>query len=242
VGLGVFAVLDKQLFNTYLPNAGNLIWGRILPQFWNRPILGFLGLMFDQSFGLMPTAPMFVAVIAGMIVLFGRDRWAFAALFLPALGYIPFVACSRFWMGGWAPPARLLVVAAMIMVPSASLVLTRKTRWTAAVLTTWSGMLSVAYTVNPYLRMPSLWHIYRKSMLVEVLHDHIRTPFYSILSVFPDCLEASLSDWLRAWCWVAVVGCAAWTWARVSRTAPESIVGQCGALSAVLAEDRPEKR
>jgi len=212
VSLGVFALLDKHLFNSYLPNAANLFWGRIMPQFWNRPVLGFLGLMFDQSFGLIPTAPMFVAVIAGMIVLFGRDRWAFAALFLPALGYIPFVARSRFWMGGWAPPARLLVVAAMIMVPSASLVLTRKTRWIVAVLTTWSGLLSVAYTVNPYWRMPSLWHLYTKSMLVEILHDHMHPHphFYSILSIFPDCIAATPSDWLRAWCWVLLVGWAAW--------------------------------
>jgi len=225
VSLGIFAVLDKQLFNSYMPNAGNLIWGRISPQFGSNPVHGLLGLLFDQSWGLMPTAPMFVAVIAGMIVLLGRDRWGFAALFLPVLGYLPFVARSRYWTGGWAPPARLLVVAAMIMVPAASLVLTRKTHWIAVVLTAWSGLLSVAYTINPYLRMPSLWHIYTKSTLVEMLHDHIHTPFYSILSVFPDLLTASRSDWIRAWIWTAIVAWAAWLWARASRqTPPRSMV------------------
>ncbi len=218
ISLAAFAVLDKQLFNTYLPNAGNLIWGRILPQFWNHPVLGFLGLIFDQSFGLIPTAPMFAAVIAGMIVLYRRDRWGFATLLLPALGYVPFVIRSRFWMGGWAPPARLMVVAAMIMVPSASLVLIRRTRWIVIALTAWSGLLSVVYTVNPYLRMPSLWHLDRKSTLVEALHDHIHTPFYSILSIFPDMLEASPSDWLRAWMWLVLFCCAAWWWANLSQT------------------------
>lgn len=218
VSLLVFALLDKHLFNTYLPNAGNLIWGRFLPQFWNHPMLGFLGLFLDQSFGLMPTAPMFVAVVAGMIVLFRRDRWGFAALFLPALGYIPFVSRSRFWMGGWAPPARLLVVGVMIMVPAASLVLTRKTRWIVVALTTWSGLLTVAYTVNPYWRMPSLWHLYEKSMLAEILHDHMHhhPHFYSVLSIFPDLLRAHPTDLLLAWCWVAVIACSAWLWARTA--------------------------
>lgn len=220
VSLVLFAILDKHLFNSYLPNAANLIWGRILPQFGNRPILGFFGLMFDQSFGLIPTAPIFIAVIAGMIVLYRRDRWAFAALFLPVAGYLPFVACSRFWMGGWAPPARLLVAAAMIMVPSASLVLTRNTRWIAAALTTWGGLLSVAYTVNPYLRIGSFWHLYNTSMLVEMLHDHIRTPMYSIMSVFPNCLKAERTDWLRAWGWLVLLAGAAWLWAGFAERQP----------------------
>jgi len=218
VSLGVFAALDKHLFDSYMPNAGNLIWGRTLPQFWNHPMLGFFGLLFDQSFGLLPTAPMFVAVFAGMIVLFRRDRWGFAALFLPALGYVPFVARSRFWMGGWAPPARLLVVAAMIMVPAASLVLIRKTRWIAAALTTWSGLLTIAYTINPYWRMPSLWHLYAKSTLVEILHDHMHhhPHFYSFLSIFPDMLRAHPTDLLLAWCWLAITAGAAWLWARTA--------------------------
>lgn len=220
VSLAVFAALDKHLFNSYLPNAANLIWGNILPQFWNHPMLGLLGLVFDESFGLMPTAPMFVAVVAGMIVLFRRDRWGFAALFLPALGYIPFVARSRFWMGGWAPPARLLVVAAMIMVPAASLVLARKTRWIVAALTMWSGLLTVAYTVNPYWRMPSFWHLYEKSVLVEILHDHMHPHphFYSYLSIFPDMLRAHPMDLLLAWCWVVATAIAAWFWARTAQS------------------------
>lgn len=216
VSLGAFAILDKHLFNTYLPNAGMLILGRSLPQFGGNPVVGFFGVMFDQSWGLLPTAPMYLAVVAGMIVLAGRDRWSFAALFLPALGYLPFIVCSRFWTGGWNPPARYLLVAAITMVPSASLVLTRKTLWIAAVLTAWSGLLSVAYTIDPYLRMPSIWHLYRKSMLVEELHDHIPTPFYSIFSIFPDLLTASQSDWFRAWIWAAFTAGAAWLWARTA--------------------------
>jgi hypothetical protein len=225
VGLLLFALMDKRFFDSYLPNAANLIWNHISPQFGGRPILGFFGLLFDQSFGLLPTAPLFVAAIAGMIVVYKRDRWAFAALFLPIAGYLPFVARSRYWMGGWAPPARLLVAAAMLMAPAAALVMTRKTRWITIALTSWGALLTLAYTVVPYLRSGSVWHMYNASMLVEVLHSIVRTRMYSIMSIFPNCIKAERSDWLRAWAWLAIVAVSAWLWAK--STAPhQSSVGQ----------------
>jgi hypothetical protein len=213
VSLVAFAAIDKALFNTYMPNASMLLLGRIMPQFQRQPFRGFLGMMFDQSYGLIPTGPLYVAAAAGMVALFRRDRWGFAALFLPALGYLPAVSSSQYWFGGWCPPARYILLAALLMAPSAALVLNRKTRWLIAILAAWSVFISVLFTVNPYLRMPSVWLLYQISMLVEFFHDHIHSPFYSILGVFPNLVRGWGRDYVRGCLWLVAFIATAWWWA-----------------------------
>jgi hypothetical protein len=219
VSLGVFAAVDKVLFNTYLPNASMVLVGRSMLVFKPQPVRGFLGMMFDQSFGLIPTGPLYVAVAAGMIVLFRRDRWSFAALLLPALGYLSFLSCNQFWSGGWAAPGRYILSAVTAMIATAALVLNRKVRWLVGVLAAWSFFISILFTVNSYIRMPSLWHLYQISMLVELFHDHIHTPFYSILSVFPNFMRAAPRDYVRGFLWLIVFATGAWWWAGTEKFA-----------------------
>jgi hypothetical protein len=216
LGLALFGALDKHLFDTWKPNESMLLLDRVMPQFELHPIRGLLGVLFDQSYGLVPTAPLYVAVAAGMIVLYRRDRWAFAALFLPLAGYLPFVAFSHYWFAGWNAPARYLVAPATLMIPAAALALNRRVRWVVALLAAWSLLISTMFTVNPYLRMPSIWVFYQMSMLVEFFHDHIHTPLYSILSVYPDMMLARRQDYLRAVAWLIVYVAGAWVWARTA--------------------------
>lgn len=212
LGLCSFVLLDKHFFDSYLPNASMLLYNRMYPQFGPHPLRGFLGVLFDQSYGLLPVAPIYIAVFAGMVALARRDRWGFWALLLPALGYIPFISSSKVWFGGWCAPGRLIMSAVLPMVPAAALVLNRKVRWIVAVLAAWSLLIAVLFTVNPYLRMPSVWELYQMSMLVEFFHDHIHTPMYSILSVYPNMLLARMQDWLRGWFWLAAFSVGAWAW------------------------------
>jgi hypothetical protein len=222
VSLAVAAVIDKHLFDTYMPNASMLILGKVYPQFGENPVHGFFGMLFDQSFGLFPTAPLYMAVLAGMIVLFRRDRWAFAALLAPALGYVPFVSSSKFWSGGWCAPGRYMLPVVVLMVPAAALVLNRSVRWLVALFAGWSMLIGIMFTVNPYLRMPSIWVFYRRSMLVEFFHDRIHTGLYSILSIYPDMATASTRDYLLAFFWLIVFMAGAWAW---SRTAEKRLPG-----------------
>lgn len=217
VSLGDFAVIDKVLFNTYLPNAAMHIYGRTHPQFWLQPVRGFLGMLFDQGFGLIPTAPLYLAVFAGMIVLYRRDKWNFAALIAPALGYVPFVSFSQYWHGGWSAPGRYLLAGVTAMVPAAALVLGRRTRWLTAALGAWSVFIAVLFAVNAYLRMPSVFLLYQNSMLVEFFHDRIRTPLYSILSVFPNFHVGRGLDYARGFLWLLILAVTAWWWARPSQ-------------------------
>jgi len=222
VSLAVAAVIDKHLFDMYMPNASMLILGKVYPQFGENRVHAFLGMLFDQSFGLFPTAPLYVAVLAGMIVLFRRDRWAFAALLAPALGYVPFVSSSKFWSGGWCAPGRYLLPVVVLMIPAAALVLTRKVRWVVFLLAAWSFLISIMFTVNPYLRMPSIFKLYKISMLVELFHDRIHTPLYSILSIFPAMTTASKQDYVLACMWFVIFIAGAWVW---SRTAEKRLPG-----------------
>lgn len=214
VSLVTYSSIDKVLFNEFIPNASMVILSRSVPQFQPHTIRGFLGILFDQSYGLIPVAPLYVAAAAGMIVLFQRDRWGFATLFLPALGYLPFVSSSQFWFGGWCAPGRFVISAVLPMVPCAAVVLTRKVKWVVVVLAAWSFLISILFTVDPYLRIPSVFNLYKISMLVEFFHDHIHTPMYSILSVFPNMMLARKEDYVSAWMWLAVFLIGAWEWSR----------------------------
>jgi hypothetical protein len=216
VSLAVFAAIDKHLFNTYMPNASMLILGKVYPQFGANPLRALLGMLFDQSYGLLPTAPLYVAVAAGMIALWRRDRWAFSALLLPALGYLPFVSASKYWSGGWCAPGRYMLPIVTLMVPAAALVLNRKMRWIVALLAAWSFFIAMLFTLNPFLRTPSIWALYQMSMLVEFFHDHIHTPMYSVLSIYPNMMLARTQDWLRACFWLVAYGIAVWAWARTA--------------------------
>jgi hypothetical protein len=214
VSLITYSSIDKVLFNEFIPNASMVILSRSVPQFQPHTVRGLLGMLFDQSYGLIPVAPLYVAAAAGMIVLFRRDRWGFLALLLPAVGYLPFVSSSQFWYGGWCAPGRFVLSAALPMVPTAALVLTRKVRWVVVVLAAWSFTISIMFTVNPYLRIPSVFNLYKISMLVEFFHDHIHTSMYSILSIFPNMMLARQEDYVSAWLWLAVFLIAAWEWSR----------------------------
>lgn len=219
IALALAGLIDKHLFDTYLPNASMLILQKSFPQFGMNPVHALLGMLFDQSFGLLPTAPLYVAVFAGMIVLWRRDRWALAALLLPALGYLPFVMASKFWSGGWCAPGRYMLSVVTLMIPAAALVLNHKARWVIALLATWSLMIAIAFTVNPYLRMPSIWAFDHMSMLVEFFHDRIHTPMYSILSIYPNMLLARMQDWLLGWTWLLAFSVGAWAWSRTETDA-----------------------
>jgi hypothetical protein len=227
VSVLIYSSIDKVLFNQFMPNASMVILGRSVPQFQPHMIRGFLGILFDQSYGLIPIAPVYLAAVAGMIVLFRRDRWGFFALLLPAVGYAPFISSSQFWYGGWCAPGRLVMSAVLPMASCAALVLSRKVRWVAVVLGAWSFLIAILFTVNPFLRTPSIWVFYQMSMLVEFFHDHIHTPLYSILSIFPNMMLARTQDFARAVFWLIVFFAAAWAWSRTAegKNSPSNLVG-----------------
>jgi len=70
---------------------------------------GLTGLLIDQQFGLLPSAPIYACAIAGWVVL-SRSRHRLAGeLALIVVPYVLVTSTYAMWWGGISPPARFLV-------------------------------------------------------------------------------------------------------------------------------------
>ena len=71
------------------------------------PVLRLLGLLFDQSHGLLPVAPIYLLLPLGWVRLWRRDRTFAAQIGILALAYlIPILTPllnAHGWRGGWSP-------------------------------------------------------------------------------------------------------------------------------------------
>jgi hypothetical protein len=112
------------------------------------------GLFLDRSFGLLPTAPVFLIAIAGLPVLLRRrEAWPHAIVGLAVLA--PLLSW-RMWWGGQCPPARFLVP----MVPFLAVALALRLAHSPAGLARWwrglfltGAALSVVALAEPSARV-----------------------------------------------------------------------------------------
>ena len=89
---------------------------------------GVPGLLFDQQFGLLSTAPILLVALAGLVPLARRHRRLAIELGVITGGYLLSVAAYRMWWGGYSSPARFLVS----VIPGAVIPLALAWRWVAA--------------------------------------------------------------------------------------------------------------
>jgi hypothetical protein len=114
-----------------------------------------LGFLFDQEFGLLPWAPVYVLAILGLPRAFRRDPEYAALLAAAALYAYPFLHSFE-WYGGFSPPFRYLVaVVPVLALPLAHALASARSRALATVAGAgWTWSLGVAFlvTVSPALR------------------------------------------------------------------------------------------
>lgn len=109
---------------------------------------GLPGLFFDQEFGLLVYAPIFVLSLAGFVLLFRRrPSLALAGLFAAA-GVIATASVWPMWRGGFNPPARFLVPLVSILAATLALALHRGVRPATALLAGWSVWCGLGGALN----------------------------------------------------------------------------------------------
>lgn len=107
--------LGLELYNYFLwgslnPAANQVADGSVPFSVWPFANL-FLGLFFDQEYGLLINFPFFVFLVVGILLVSRKKFWAYnASMFLVCVPYILVFTSFRHWSGGWNPPVRFLLV------------------------------------------------------------------------------------------------------------------------------------
>jgi hypothetical protein len=211
LSLVVFAWFDHVHFGTLIPNAGYVAVADKHPQFFRRPEIGLSGLLFDRAFGLFPVAPFFVA---GGALLALRREWTRAAiLVIPFACCLVFMSFSRFWFGGWTPPARYLVVALGLIAPACAIVLSNaRSRWWLWALGAWSWAIGMCYVAVPLARFPSTIAFSRSGW-----GELAREAGADVSALFPTMLDPTPSELVKLFAWIAVAAIGAIASIRVAR-------------------------
>ncbi len=158
VALGLFY---SWLYGTILPNTGDHA-GFINPLTdpWGVPV-ALLGLLFDQQWGLLMAAPVYILAFVGLVAMRrapgGRVllRW----LLFAVVPYLLLIAFYRQWWGEWCPPARYLApITPLLALPLAQalLALRRSVLYNAifGLLTAGGWAIMAGFLLHPH----SLWN------------------------------------------------------------------------------------
>jgi hypothetical protein len=108
---------------------------------------GIGGLLFDQGFGVLATAPVLVLAVPGFV----RQRRLLIEWLIVTLPYTTAVASFAMWWAGWSAPGRFLVpILLPLAIPVASAWATLRSRnaralaWAALIITGWLAIVHVA--------------------------------------------------------------------------------------------------
>jgi hypothetical protein len=76
---------------------------------WSFVTGGIAGVLFDQQFGIIPYAPVYVIAFAGWLVMLRHHRRLAIELAVLVIPYLIATTHLRMWWGGWSAPARFQV-------------------------------------------------------------------------------------------------------------------------------------
>jgi hypothetical protein len=177
-----------------------------------NPLQAFAGLLFDRAYGLLPYAPVFLALFflrSPVLKANGEARQVHAevlmvlAVLLPALFW-------RMWWGGQSPPARLIAP----MTPFLALWVARRfadagpmARRAIVVAAGWSWALFLFAALQPG-RLLFINRRVRPTRIWDALW-----PGGPIDGLLPDLARPETSDWAIAAAWFALLVATTW-WMR----------------------------
>ncbi|MFC1853617.1 hypothetical protein ACFL27_25820 [candidate division CSSED10-310 bacterium] len=194
---------------------------------WSLDILirhGLWGLLFDQEFGLLIYAPVFLFIISGFWFKAQKDRLGSIFVFLLILSvYIPSAGFTLKWWGSWAPMGRYMVVLIPFLYELVAYVLARSLhsylKWTLGLIL-WITMQFTIYLVQHY----DLWigAANGRSKLLSSLSVTVDLPQY-----FPSLVLADQHSYMILAVWIVFMialnyGCVCSTQEEPSHPAPGS--------------------
>lgn len=205
---GLFVLFDLRYYNTAMPNGGYFVYMKAVrpPMFSPHLDVGLLGLFFDRGYGLLTTAPVYILALAGVWAVLKRRPWVAGIILLPSMIYTLFAGCNLFWYGGWAPPSRYVFLAAALMVPFASFVVSSPAfTWVSGVTGAWSLFVSTMFSAFPTVRY-TLWTV-NTGALSQFINKHFGIDYGVI---FPSFIRAGLIDYALTVAWAGVVILCVW--------------------------------
>jgi hypothetical protein len=180
---------------------------------------GFLGLLFDQKYGLLIYAPCYLLAFCGLWLMARRqpDRLETAVrrsdllwLGLVGLTYVLVMSDYKQWWGEWGPPARYLVPAMPLLAVPLSLALAELKGWPVkaflGLAAAWSVAFAALFMYNPHVMYN--WQTSNPATALRWIEANM--PFMKEANLgrfFPSYvtnlnINANQPNWLAALAWI----------------------------------------
>ena len=152
LSVGVWLVSFYAIYGSFNPEAPYGDYPRLFVLTRNIP-RGLLGLLFDQKFGLLMYAPVYLAAVIGAWMLFRRAewRWLGAVLALATAAHVGSTTRLYMWWGGNSAPARFLLPILPCLAPAIAVAVARLQSLWARALVAAALAVSVAIAIGGLL-------------------------------------------------------------------------------------------
>ena len=224
VGWAAFFVL---IYGTIDPQAPYGAYTAQFVRFGNLP-RSLLGAFFDQKFGLLVYAPIYVVSVWGTWLLWREPSWRWTAVLTVALAGVFTLSSARLymWWGGASAPARFLVPVVPLLTPSLAIVFARLRRGMLAVhvwLALWVSLGITALSLTQWTPPLLFSSPHGVARLAELLRAG--SPLVSALPTFTE--ENWTTPAVRLALWFAVLAITAlvamWAGRRAARRPGASV-------------------
>ncbi len=122
---------------------------------------GLAGTLFDRQFGLIPSFPIFLLVLPGILLTRRRPEWLLQLLLFVLVAPYTVLTCTFWgWFGGYSPPARFISVLLPLLSYYIAVTLQRLRSWWlglgAVGLGLFAYILALAADIRPNYRFQNL--------------------------------------------------------------------------------------
>lgn len=181
-------------------------------------VRGGLGMFYDSSFGLFPSAPIWLLLLPAVVLLIRQRNRRLRDLLLVSLPYMVVVAPRAEWFGGWSPPFRyslvLLPLWALTLVP----LMMRRNQAGMRVLLGALGALTLLLTMI-WIVMPG-WTYNLATGSSHLLEGASALLEADVVRLFPSMVRPRVAAWIWPLASLLLIPLAFWRARRARRIAP----------------------